>query len=169
MGTGGASDSAGLPRRFPDSDSRQFSVRKIQGDRIFLRPSAEPFLESDGSRVRGRGAADRGREEGVSAPESYRCLGCDRVLRHHRLERCEHPRCCAESAAGHSGMRRYPADLLQRGDRVEVLPEVPGEAAGTGSGSPSVDESRERRMVYGAAAWRVEPVRRSLTKRRVTG
>ena len=79
---------------------------------------------------RGRGAADRGREEGVSAPESYRCLGCDRVLRHHRLERCEHPRCCAESAAGHSGMRRYPADLLQRGDRVEVLPEVPGEAAG---------------------------------------
>ena len=61
-------------RRFPDSDSRQFSVRKIQGDRIFLRPSAEPFLESDGSRVRGRGAADRGREEGVSAPESYRCL-----------------------------------------------------------------------------------------------
>ena len=28
-------------------------------------------------------------------------------------------------------MRRYPADLLQRGDRVEVLPEVPGEAAGT--------------------------------------
>ena len=113
--------------------------------------------------------ADRGREEGVSAPESYRCLGCDRVLRHHRLERCEHPRCCAESAAGHSGMRRYPADLLQRGDRVEVLPEVPGEAAGTGSGSPSVDESRERRMVCGAAAWRVEPVRRSLTKRRVTG
>lgn len=117
----------------------------------------------------GRGAADRGREEGVSAPESYRCLGCDRVLRHHRLERCEHPRCCAESAAGHSGMRRYPADLLQRGDRVEVLPEVPGEAAGTGSGSSSVDESRERRMVCGAAAWRVEPVRRSLTKRRVTG
>ena len=113
--------------------------------------------------------ADRGREEGVSAPESYRCLGCDRVLRHHRLERCEHPRCCAESAAGHSGMRRYSADLLQRGDRVEVLPEVPGEAAGTGSGSPSVDESRERRMVCGAAAWRVEPVRRSLTKRRVTG
>ena len=155
--------------RFPDSDSRQFSVRKIQGDRIFLRPSAEPFLESDGSRVRGRGAADRGGEEGVSAPESYRCLGCDRVLRHHRFERCEHPRCCAESAAGHSGMRRYPADLLQRGDRVEVLPEVPGEAAGTGSGSPSVDESRERRMVCGAAAWRVEPVRRSLTKRRVTG
>ena len=136
---------------------------------FFLRPSAEPFLESDGSRVRGRGAADRGREEGVSAPESYRCLGCDRVLRHHRLERCEHPRCCAESAAGHSGMRRYSADLLQRGDRVEVLPEVPGEAAGTGSGSPSVDESRERRMVCGAAAWRVEPVRRSLTKRRVTG
>ena len=124
---------------------------------------------SDGSRVRGRGAADRGGEEGVSAPESYRCLGCDRVLRHHRLERCEHPRCCAESAAGHSGMRRYPADLLQRGDRVEVLPEVPGEAAGTGSGSSSVDESRERRMVCGAAAWRVEPVRRSLTKRRVTG
>ena len=71
--------------------------------------------------------------------------------------------------AGHSGMRRYPADLLQRGDRVEVLPEVPGEAAGTGSGSSSVDESRERRMVCGAAAWRVEPVRRSLTKRRVTG
>lgn len=35
MSTGGASDSAGLPRRFPDSDSRQFSVRKIQGDRIF--------------------------------------------------------------------------------------------------------------------------------------
>ena len=27
--------------------------------------------------MRGRGAADRGREEGVSAPESYRCLGCD--------------------------------------------------------------------------------------------
>ena len=68
-----------------------------------------------------------------------------------------------------NGMRRYPADLLQRGDRVEVLPEVPGEAAGTGSGSSSVDESRERRMVCGAAAWRVEPVRRSLTKRRVTG
>lgn len=40
---------------------------------------------------------------------------------------------------------------------------------GTGSGSSSVDESRERRMVCGAAAWRVEPVRRSLTKRRVTG
>ena len=38
-----------------------------------------------------------------------------------------------------------------------------------GSGSSSVDESRERRMVCGAAAWRVEPVRRSLTKRRVTG
>lgn len=47
--------------------------------------------------------------------------------------------------------------------------DVPGEAAGTGSGSSSVDESRERRMVCGAAAWRVEPVRRSLTKRRVTG
>ena len=64
------------------------------------------------------------------------------------------------------------ADIRQiycNGDRVEVLPEVPGEAAGTGSGSPSVDESRERRMVCGAAAWRVEPVRRSLTKRRVTG
>lgn len=88
---------------------------------------------------------------------------------HHRLERCEHPAMLCRTAAGHSGMRRYPADLLQRGDRVEVLPEVPGEAAGTGSGSPSVDESRERRMVCGAAAWRVEPVRRSLTKRRVTG
>ena len=35
MSTRCASDSAGLPRRFPDSDSRQFSVRKIQGDRIF--------------------------------------------------------------------------------------------------------------------------------------
>ena len=38
----------------------------------FLVLSAEPFLESDGSRVRGRGAADRGREEGISAPESYK-------------------------------------------------------------------------------------------------
>ena len=33
----------------------------------------------------------------------------------------------------------------------------------------ALHQSRERRMVCGAAAWRVEPVRRSLTKRRVTG
>ena len=65
-------------------------------------------------------------------------------------------------------------DILECADIRQIYcngatAEVPGEAAGTGSGSPSVDESRERRMVCGAAAWRVEPVRRSLTKRRVTG
>lgn len=158
---------AGLPRRFPILILGSFPSVKSRRPDFYGHPQNRFWKVT--AAVCGKRCRRPWKRRSVSAPESYRCLGCDRVLRHHRLERCEHPRCCAESAAGHSGMRRYPADLLQRGDRVEVLPEVPGEAAGTGSGSPSVDESRERRMVCGAAVWRVEPVRRSLTKRRVTG
>ncbi len=68
----------------------------------FFWPSAEPFLESDGSRVRGRGAADRGRgrRRFCSGIISLSGMWGSRPASS-QARAMQHPRCCAESAAGH--------------------------------------------------------------------
>ena len=75
-----ASDSSAVQCGFKDIDIGKFSVCEIPGNGLFLRASAESFLEASESPAGGSLSGDSAGKKKFSALTRDRSVGCDRFL-----------------------------------------------------------------------------------------